>query len=442
MSLASIIRVPAVSPWQSEPFSTSPFLAPRNGSIMSDMTPRTGQPSIPVPPNAPGEACRQLRAAMGVAPQWVYLDHAAVAPLPRPTAAAMQAWTASAAAHGDVEWPRWAGRVEEVRKRAAGLIHASPEQIAFVPNTTHGISCVAEGYPWQPGDNVVTVAHEFPSNTYPWHHLRDRGVEVRTVEPRGVNGEPGERIELDDLAAAIDGRTRILAISWIQYATGWRMCLEDLCDMAHARGVLVMLDAIQGLGLFPIDVQNTPVDFLAADGHKWQLGPEGAGLLYVRREHLERLRPWGVGWHSVPRPYDFDQVQTTWRGDASRWEGGSSNMVGLHGLGASLDLLAACGLSHHASPLAVAALDFAAAAADFLRSRGAQVRGARDPAHRSSIVSFRWAEHDPKVVRQRCLDAHIVMSVRGDWLRISPHGYNDAHDLARFQSAITSALGR
>lgn len=385
-------------------------------------------------PPTPLEASRRLRDAMPVTRKWVYLDHAAVAPLPQPALDALQRWSLDAGENGDVHWPCWAARVEQVRQRAAGLLHADASEVAFVANTTHGISCVAEGFPWQVGDNVVTVEHEFPSNIYPWRHLRDRGVEVRCVAPRG------DRIELDDLAAACDARTRVLAISWIQYAAGWRICLDDVCDLAHSRGVLVMLDAIQGLGLFPLDVRQTPIDFLAADGHKWQLGPEGAGLLYVRAEHLERLRPWGVGWHSVPHPYDFSRVQTGWRPDAARWEGGSSNMAGLHALGASLDLLADCGLTHRTSPLAVAALEFAGAADQFLRSRGAEVRGARDPAHRSSIVSFRWGERDLPALRRRLLDERIVVSVRGDWLRISPHGYNDAEDLDRFRAAIDRVL--
>ena len=221
------------------------------------------------------------------------MDHAAVAPLPAPARDAVLQWSREAAEVGDVAWPRWAERVEEVRRLCAALIGADEDEIAFVPNTTAGISLVAEGLPWRAGDNVVTLANEFPSNLYPWMNLGDRGVETRRVEA------PQGRVEVDQILERCDARTRLISVSWVGYASGWRMDLAELVERAHQRGILVFLDAIQGLGVFPMDVRQTPVDFLAADGHKWMLGPEGAGIFYVRREHLQRLRPIGVGWNSV-----------------------------------------------------------------------------------------------------------------------------------------------
>ena len=143
---------------------------------------------------------------------------------------------------------------------------AQAEEIALVPNTAAGINLVAEGFPWQPGDNVVLPENEFPSNQYPWINMADRGVEVRHVKI-----EQG-RVELDRLAAACDRRTRIVSVSWVAYASGWRQDLDRLVEMVHAHGALLFLDAVQGLGVFPIDVARTPVDFLAAGGHKWLLG--------------------------------------------------------------------------------------------------------------------------------------------------------------------------
>ena len=203
----------------------------------------------------------EFRRQMPVTGKWAYLDHAAVSPLPGPARAALAAWAEDAALNGDTSWAAWAGRAEEVRGAAARLIGAQPEEIALARNTTGGITQVAEGFPWQPGDNVVTLADEFPSNQYPWINLADRGVETRRVPiNEGV-------VDLDRLAAACDRRTRILAVSWVSYWSGWRSDVDRLAQIAHGCGALLCLDAIQGLGVFPLDVRRTPVDFLAADGH-------------------------------------------------------------------------------------------------------------------------------------------------------------------------------
>jgi selenocysteine lyase/cysteine desulfurase len=266
---------------------------------------------------------QQFRQQMPIARRLAYLDHAATSPLSGSASDALQAWSRQAAEWGDTVWPEWEKRANQVRQTAAGLIGAAAEEVALVPNTTAGINLVAEGFPWRQGDNVVTLANEFPSNQYPWLNLADRGVEARRVPV-----EDG-RVDLERIADACDARTRIISVSWIGYATGWRMDLDALVALAHARGALVFLDAIQGLGVFPIHVQRLGLDFLAADGHKWLLGPEGAGIFYVRREHLTRLRPLSVGWNSVVGAHDFGRIDLDLRPDAARYEGGSRNMAGL-----------------------------------------------------------------------------------------------------------------
>jgi selenocysteine lyase/cysteine desulfurase len=214
------------------------------------------------------ETTRQrLRAEMPVAERWAYFDHAAVAPISKPAAEAVRAWCDQALADGDTRWPEWSRRCEATRDAAARLVGAERDEIALVPNTTAGIGLVAEGLDWRSGDNVVTLADEFPSNAYPWLNLASRGVETRRVPTD--NG----RLDLEALAAACDARTRIVSVSWIGFATGCRQDVERIVEIAHARGALMMLDAIQGLGAFPFDVRQTPVDFLAADGHKWM--PKG-----------------------------------------------------------------------------------------------------------------------------------------------------------------------
>src|SRR5487761_353558 len=281
------------------------------------------------------ELWAQFRRLMPRARRWAYFDHAAVAPLTVAAQAALTVWAAELAEQGAVDWPRWAAELEHVRRRAAELLHADTAEIALIHNTTEGINLVAEGFQWQPGDNVVMFDDEFPSNVYPWLNLASRGVKVRRVAVRD------NRPRLDELAKACDGRTRIVTVSWVGYASGWRHDVAELVEVAHRRGALLFLDAIQGLGVFPLDVRQSQVDFLSSDGHKWLLGPEGAGLFYLRAEHLERLRPLGLGWNSVGQAHDFGQIDLRLKPSAARYEGGTYNMPGLLALGASLEMLAA-----------------------------------------------------------------------------------------------------
>src|SRR5581483_325615 len=319
----------------------------------------------------------ESRRQMPVARQWAYFDHAAVAPITEPARATYAAWIEDVAAHGDAHWLRWAERLETVRRLGAELIGAEPAEIALVRNTTEGINFVAEGFPWATGDNIVTLADEFPSNLYPWMSLADRGVETRRVPTE--NG----RVSLNALAGACDARTRIVSISWVAYASGWRNDLDAVVELAHRRGAYLFLDAIQGLGVFPLDVRQTKIDFLAADGHKWLLGPEGAGLFYLRREHLDLLRPTGVGWNSVVQGSNFSQIELAIKPAASRYEGGTYNIGGLLALGESLQLLASFGQL----TIAARVLEITNSLCQRLVDIGANVISCREPAHASGIVS-------------------------------------------------------
>ena len=259
------------------------------------------------------ETREKLRAAMPSAAKCAYFDHAAMSPLPRPTADAVQKWLQEAVEIGGPIWGEWVKRVESVRAAAAQMIGARADEIALVPNTTAGISLVAEGLDWRAGDNVVTFADEFPSNVYPWMNLASRGVETRRV-PIDVSGQP----DLELLADAVDARTRIVTISWVGFATGYRHDVRRIAEIAHEKGALLFVDGIQALGVFPIDVNEFGVDFMAADSHKWLLGPEGAGFAYIRREHLDKLRPIGPGWHSVNPAQEFTQLELNLRPGAAR----------------------------------------------------------------------------------------------------------------------------
>ena len=365
-----------------------------------------------------------------VAEHWAYFDHAAVAPLPRRSAGALREWADDQERNGVVHWPDWGRKVEQARADAARLIGADPSEIAFVANTTQGIGIVAEGFPWQAGDSAVTAAEEYPSNLFPWMNLASKGVTLRTVPTR-----PDGRIRVDDLAAAIDSTTRLLTISHVEFASGFRNDLDALSGLCRERGVAFFVDAIQGLGPLTLDVRRTPIDFLAADGHKWLLGPEGAGILFIRADWIERLRPIGVGWKSVTTSYNAPTAEFTLKPDASRWEGGTFAMAPLQAFARSLGLFLEIG------PAAISAriLERAEAVREAARSAGWAVHGSDRPGDRAGIVALERPGVDPEAFARDVRARGIVLACRRGRVRVSPHLYNDDDDIGRLGEALRSA---
>jgi cysteine desulfurase/selenocysteine lyase len=370
-----------------------------------------------------------LRQQFPVAARWAFLDHAAVAAPPAACAAAMREWADDKAANGITSYLPWAKRVEETRQLAGRLLNADPLDICFVGSTTHGIAIAAEGFPWQPGDNVVIAAEEYPSNQYPWMNLAHRGVEARAVPSRGP------RVDIDDVRAAMDSRTRVLALSSVEFASGYRNDLEALGELCHQRDIFFFVDAIQSLGVFPMDVQQLPIDALAADSHKWMLGPEGAGIAYIRREWVDRLHPIGVGWNSVVHAIDFSHIELNLKPHAGRWEGGSVNAGAIAGMGESLRLLLDTGIE--------VVRDRVLELTDYLCEKapaaGAEVFSSRAVEEKSGIVSLLTPGKDPKLVMKQCRDAGVVVNVRGGRVRVSPHCYNTVEDLDRFLDVLRAA---
>ena len=372
-----------------------------------------------------------FRARMPVAERWAYFDHAAVAPLSGPALDAMKNWAEDVAHNGDVNWGRWQKRIEETRRLAAELIRAETSEIALIRNTTEGISLIAEGYPWQAGDNVVVPESEFPSNLYPWMNLRDRGVEVRKVPVEN------ERLDPNRLAERVDDRTRIVAVSWVGYATGWRNDLDELAAIAHSRNSLLFVDAIQGLGILPLDVTRTPIDCLAADGHKWMLGPEGAGLLFIRRKLLDELRPLGIGWNSVQHAGDFSQTDFRLKPSAGRYEGGSYCVGNLVALGASLEMLLRVGMHQLANRLG----SITDQLCDRISDIGAEIVSCREVGRKSGIVAFRLPGVDSFAIRRKCLARSVVVNCRGGAVRLSPHVYTNDTDIEQLMGVLSQVAG-
>ena len=364
-----------------------------------------------------------LAAAMTV--RGVYLDHAACSPLPRATAREMAAYVADFADRGSARWPRWRGRVEQAREHAAALIGCPAAASAMIRNTTEGITLVAEGLDWQPGDNVVVPGDEFPSNLFPWKNLESRGVECRVV-----HAPAGSTVRLDPgpLRDACDDRTRVLACSWVGYKLGDRADIAALREIADASGralgrTRLFIDAIQGLGMHPVPIDA--VDFLAADGHKWLLGPEGAGLLYIDPERLGELRPLGIGWNSVRDAASFDASAMPLRDDAARYEGGTYPAVTMVGFAASLATLAESTVADRERAIG----DLTDHLRDRLAAHGGRVVSPATRRQRTAITAVAFDDRDPAAMRTRGLAADIVTSVRGGYLRLAPHAYQTTDQL-------------
>jgi selenocysteine lyase/cysteine desulfurase len=318
----------------------------------------------------------------------------------------------------------WERRAEEVRAAAARLIGARASEIAFVRSTSEGLSLVASGLAWEPGDNVVSVADEYPSNVYPWFGLQRFGVETRLL------ARPRLRFTADDVAAVVDARTRVVAVSAVDWQSGFRADLAALGELCRARGILFVIDGIQAVGAVQVDVAASGVDVLAAGGHKWLLGPEGCGLLFVSERVVERIRPVVLGWKSVANagvylPYHFDL-----RPDAARLEPGSAPHLGIHAFGAAIDLLLEVGLP----AIEARVLDLTEQLAAGLQALGATILSPRAPAERSAILTFTL--DDTRVLYRTLVDAGIVVRPRLGGIRLAPHFYNDADDVARVLDVV------
>jgi cysteine desulfurase/selenocysteine lyase len=352
----------------------------------------------------------------------VYLNHAGVGPLSHRAATRMAMMAETVSRSGDRLWPDRMEEADRVRGLAARLLGAREvHEVAFVENTSSALSLVAEGLDWRPGDNVVGAALEFPSNVYPWMGLASRGVEYRRVEERGG------RIDPDEILALIDSRTRMLALSWVQYASGFRSDLARLGRACRERGVLFVVDVIQGLGALPLDVEADFVDVAAASAHKWLLGPEGIALLYVSDRVVERLRPARSGWRSMRDPFQWTAYDLTWNQGARRFESGTLNAYGIVALGGSLEVLLAVG-AEQIEPRVLALADLAARG---LEELGFSVVSSRRRGETSGIVTAvppgRNAQDLIKPLDRR----GIVVAARAGRLRIAPHFYNTADEIER-----------
>ncbi len=365
---------------------------------------------------------QRYRDQFPVTQHLIYLNHAAVAPLCRPAAEAMQHLAQDALEYGSDHYSKWMETYEGLRVSTARLINATPGEIAIVKNTSEGIATVATGIAWKQGDIVVAFNEEFPANFYPWKRLESRGVEVRWLSIFD---------DLDCIDKACKG-ARMLAISFVQYLSGYRVNLEKIGEICARHGCFFLVDAIQGLGAFSIDVEAAKIGALAADGHKWLLGPEGCGILYVRKELQDDIEPVEFGWTNVAKYYDYSSRDMALRPDAGRYECGTLNTIGCYGLKASIDFLLEVGIENAAS--AIQALGDRIQAG--VTAIGFETLGRRSPETGAGIVSFRKPGVESHAIVRKLKDAAIAAAPRQGWVRAAPHFYIAPEEIDRMLAEL------
>ncbi len=362
-----------------------------------------------------------IREEFPVTENRIFFDHAKVSPLPNRVREAVNAFVRDVSCYGTENYSGWMNEVESVRASFARLIHADVSEVAFVKNTSEGISIIANGLDWKAGDNVVIPDIEFPANVYPWWNLKRLGVETRFVH--AVDG----RVLFDDLVAQVDARTRIISVSSVECNSGFRCDLNRIGAFCKEKGILFCVDAIQSLGVLPMDVKRDHIDFLTADGHKWMMSVEGLGGFYISAQAMEKIRPAVVGWNSVVNAFDFMNYDFTLRPDARRFEEGSFNTMSIQAFGAALSLFHEVGIDTIERRI----MSLGDRIIEGLRRRNFKILNSTIPEERSGIISFN-GEMDLEKFSAYAADNQVSLTMRNGMVRLSPHFYNRESEVDRF----------
>ena len=369
----------------------------------------------------------EYRKLFPVTAQKIYLNHAAISPLSTRVTDRLE-WYLDERGFGDIDIFAKAKEIrEEARQTIAKIINGSAENIAFIGNTSEGFNHLVNGLDWREGDQVVLTDYEFPGNVYPFKNLQRHGVEIVYVANR--NG----RIFVEDIERALEPRTRLLSISFVEFSNGFRNDLQAIGRLCRERDIIFSVDGIQGVGAVSLDVQACQIDFLSNGGHKWLMGTMGAGFMYIAPRLFDRLTPAFTGWLAVENAWDFFNYQQNLLPDARRFEYATANFMGITALAASAGLLLETGIEKIERYL----LNIGDLLITRLAETGMEFRGAPDRKNRSGIYSF--AGPDTEALFRYLSEKNIVCSLRNGLLRISPHFYNTMseieeliHEIKRF----------
>lgn len=359
------------------------------------------------------------RVDFAVTERYVYFNHASAGVLPRSSVDAIETFVRDHARAGVLGTFPYDLRMPEYRERIGRFIGAEGSRIAIVPNTSAAANVIAAGLEWGSADEVLLCDNEFPANAVPWIALRRQGVDVRLLRTAR------ERLTPDLLRREISRRTRLVTVSWVSYADGYRHDLGGLAEVAHESGALFCVDAMQGLGVFPVNVAEIDADALFSGGAKWMLGLHGVAMLYLGPRFDERLQLAMPGWRSVRDMWDFHNYDQPFSRDAMRFESGTPNLIGTLSLVAAIDLFERCG------PTAIArhVLELTDRLCDGLHRLGAQIFSLRGESISSAIVTFALPGRESIALGRALEQEGIVATYRAGGIRLSPHGYNTAEEI-------------
>lgn len=369
-----------------------------------------------------------IRAQFPVTQNYTYLNSAAVSAIPLIAGEAIGRQLADVAQHGSRHFNNWVDTKNRTRDLVAQMLKVRSDQVAFLRNTSDGFASIASGLNWKKGDNIVSFANEFPSNFYPWRRIRDEfGVDLRLA------AEHSGRIDTDELIGLIDANTKVVALSSVQYASGFRADLTRIGRAARAVDALFCVDIIQGFGALPYDLPAQFVDAACGASHKWLCAPEGCGILYLSDRARERIKPTLVGWISVDDPWNFANREQPFRSTALAWESGTGSASLFYGLEQSLKLLIEAGaenIERHNATLSDHLCDS-------LAGKNYEIVSSRAPGEKSAIVCIKHRDgvHPNQLAAQLESD-NIIVSPRGDRLRIAPHFYNNLEDIDKLIAAL------
>jgi cysteine desulfurase/selenocysteine lyase len=368
----------------------------------------------------------RVRRLYPVTRNLIYFNHAAVSPLSTRAVKTLERQAREQMGYAVEREDLWEERAEKGRRLAAKLLNAGPGEIAFVKNTTEGLNLFARGLNWKKGDNVVLPRVEFPANVYPWLSLESKGVRLKFVNERGG------RIDAGDIEQAIDRRTRVVAMSFVEFSSGYRNDLERIGRICRKRGAHLVVDGIQGVGALRLDVKKCHISAMSAAGHKWLMSPQGTGIFYCRAGVMRNLEHPMPGWMSVVGWEDYYNFDYTLFNDSRRYESAQRNLLGLAALMESLGLIDELGIRDIERRI----LDITDYLCDLLGKRGFEVFSSRRDGEKSGIVSFYMKGRDPDRVREMLRRKRIIISARDGRLRVSPHYYNSFEEVERFVKAL------
>lgn len=349
----------------------------------------------------------------------IFLNHAGVSPLSDRAAQAMKDAIDNFQGMTPKEWMTNETSLSRCRRALSQMLNAPEADLALTRNTTDGVNWVANGLAWNPGDRVVSINGEYPTNYYPWLRLQNKGVELHLIEP------VQHRVSLEQIEQALTPETRVFAVSWVQFVSGFRLDLEAVGALCAEKSVLFVVDVIQGMGALPLDLKKSRVSFASGGAQKWMIGPQGAGFFYCPKENLDQLEPVHVGADSVVNPVPYLNYDFTLRPDARRFEYSTLPVVPLIGMGAAAELLLEAGMENVSKRIKL----LTDILVNELGKKGWTCHSPREDNEWSGIVSL---THPAITIDEACSRLATVGAFareREGMLRLAPHFYQTEDEM-------------